>query len=309
VLSLGDRNDRVRVNYGFGGPALTVNGGDGIDSVRYLVGPRTLTLDGLPDDGPGRGDNIGADVENVSAGPLEDSMAGNDAANGLDGGLGKDALAGAGGDDIITSFDTLSCNPRATGCRPFEDTVSCGPGQDIADADGLDTVSDDCEIVAREGIVAGTVGDDRLVGWRERLTFYGGAGRDFLQGVGGDELSGGSGDDELRAGLSPLAASRRSTLSGGSGNDLIVGNRLDDFVSGGTGNDTIRANAGDDEIQGLAGRDDIKAGSGDDVVVSRDRGAERDLVACGPGRDLAIVDSADVVSADCERRVMRDPRR
>ena len=51
----------------------------------------------------------------------------------------------------------------------------------------------------------------------------------------------------------------------------------------------IRTGAGSDRIFGLAGNDVIRA-----------RNGFRDVVDCGPGRDIAIVDRVDVVRR-CER--------
>src|SRR5574337_1700920 len=61
--------------------------------------------------------------------------AGNDL---LVGGPGADLLVGGPGDDrIAASYD---------GSR---DTVRCGPGFDVVDADPLDRVAPDCELVSR----------------------------------------------------------------------------------------------------------------------------------------------------------------
>ena len=53
-----------------------------------------------------------------------------------------------------------------------------------------------------------------------------------------------------------------------------------------------------DVIRGTRWRDWICAGRGADVV--RVRGGGRDLVRCGPGRDVARVDRRDVVRSSCE---------
>jgi hypothetical protein len=56
----------------------------------------------------------------------------------LDGGTGRDAIdGGTGGDRIVTAYD---------GAR---DTVRCGPGADVLNADLLDGVAADCELVGR----------------------------------------------------------------------------------------------------------------------------------------------------------------
>lgn len=52
---------------------------------------------------------------------------------------------------------------------------------------------------------------------------------------------------------------------GGSGNDQITGNELDNVLKGGDGNDTISGGAGNDYIEGGDGNDNITGGQGDDI--------------------------------------------
>ena len=94
-------------------------------------------------------------------------------------------------------------------------------------------------------------------------------------GIIGMTLSGGDGADSLEN-----TTSTRSTLSGGDGNDSLVG---------GSGNDTMRGNQGVDSISGRAGDDYVD--------VRGDRG---DLVTCGIGDDTVQADDADLIAADCE---------
>ena len=80
-------------------------------------------------------------------------------------------------------------------------------------------------------------------------------------------------------------------LSGGPGNDRI---------SGGPGNDRISGGPGNDRISGGPGNDFISGGPGNDTIHARD--GHRDVVDCGPGRDVAFVDPVDLVRG-CERVV------
>jgi hypothetical protein len=74
-----------------------------------------------------------------------DGRAGNDVLDGLGGndlligGLGRDRLSGGRGDDSLAA--------NGDGAR---DTVACGPGQDIVDADLADSVAKDCEVLSRQ---------------------------------------------------------------------------------------------------------------------------------------------------------------
>jgi Ca2+-binding RTX toxin-like protein len=60
----------------------------------------------------------------------------------------------------------------------------------------------------------------------------------------------------------------------------------------GAGEDVVIGGSGDDRIAGGAGEDRLFAAFGRDTITSRD--GTRDVVAGGPGGDLARTDRADV---------------
>jgi hypothetical protein len=123
-----------------------------------------VTLNDVADDGAaGEGDNVRSDIEAVAsatqAGPNgaggNDTLIGTAGTNDLnggrgndtiDGGLGNDLLSGGAGDDTINAQDG------------FADFVACGPGNDTANVDTLDVVSE-CEIVNRRDV--GNANEDR----------------------------------------------------------------------------------------------------------------------------------------------------
>jgi hypothetical protein len=114
----------------------------------------------------------------------------------------------------------------------------------------------------------------------------GGPGNDTLSGApGNDNISGGRGND---------------ILSGGRGNDILSGGPGNDILSGGRGNDVISGGRGNDVISGGPGKDILSGGPGNDTIHARD--GHRDVVDCGPGRDVAFVDTVDLVRG-CERVV------
>ena len=92
------------------------------------------------------------------------------------------------------------------------------------------------------------------------------------------------------------------TVIGTNGPETIIGTSRADTIDGRGGNDTITALAGNDVLTGGTGADRITAGAGNDRVRARD--GRRDVVACGPGRDIAVVDAVDRVRR-CE--VVRRP--
>jgi Ca2+-binding RTX toxin-like protein len=127
------------------------NGGDGIDLVQF--DPKTTpsySIDGVANDGaPGEGDDIGTDVEDVTAAAAPTdaiSLTGSAGANHLVveqgkgtivGGPGADVLEGGPQDDVIDARDGTA------------DVVTCGAGSDTVLADTVDSVSATCETVQR----------------------------------------------------------------------------------------------------------------------------------------------------------------
>lgn len=154
-------------------------------------------------------------------------------------------------------------------------------------------------------------GNDALVGTPLADTLTGGAGHDRLSGGGGDDtLIGGPGSDDLSGGpgtdavvYSDAHAVRVTiddlandgppgerdnvqidveALYGGTGADDLVGSDGDNLIDGGEG---------DDAIDGKGGSDQLFGGPGADRVLARDGGPDK--VDCGPGDDIAILDTRD----------------
>ena len=75
-----------------------------------------------------------------------------------------------------------------------------------------------------------------------------------------------------------------TSLSGGSGDDLLAGGGAADFLNGGSGDDTVWGNAGNDTINGGSGRDSLDGGDGDDTVSGQ--GSSGDVITGGSGNDL-----------------------
>jgi len=81
--------------------------------------------------------------------------------------------------------------------------------------------------------------------------------------------------------------------------DRVRGAGGDDILLGSGGNDDLTGDAGADHLVGGPGADQLTGGAGHDVIDARD--GIRDVVSCGAGNDLALVDlGLDTVSA-CER--------
>ena len=124
-------------------------------------------------------------------------------------------------------------------------------------------------------VLAGTAGEDTLLGSDTADRLDGRAGEDRLKGRdGADRLQGGRGEDVLK---------------GNSGNDRLWGSR------------------GNDQIIPGAGNDKVYAGYGDDLIYARDTDGV-DFIDCGPGFDkVETIHRDDVTLSNCERAI--GPRR
>ena len=82
--------------------------------------------------------------------------------------------------------------------------------------------------------------------------------------------------------------------------ELLAGTRAGDRLKGGAGNQRIRGMSGNDRIKAGPGRDCLLGDGGRDRLHAKD--GRRDMVRCGRGRDVAIVDRKDRVRR-CEKVV------
>ena len=126
----------------------------------------------------------------------------------------------------------------------------------------------------------------------------------------------GAGNDRIDASASTIGV----TLSGGPGNDLLIGGQGPDTLFGNDGNDILVGGAGDDSLFGdagsdrfestyLDGNDTVDGGDGDDVIVVAGNpivANEFDVSRSGGGTSLLVqlvtgVNSASVSAADVEQ--------
>jgi len=110
--------------------------------------------------------------------------------------------------------------------------------------------------------------------------------------AGNDRAYGRNGNDRL------YGQNGNDRLYGQNGNDRLYGQNGNDRLYGQKGNDRVVGGPGNDLLTGGPGRDIHLGGPGNDRILARDR--TRDVVNCGAGRDVAIVDDQDRV-VGCER--------
>jgi len=83
-------------------------------------------------------------------------------------------------------------------------------------------------------------------------------------------------------------------ITGGEGDDRLIGTGLDDIIAGLDGDDLINGLGGDDVITGDSGDDILKGGVGNDAIfggLGNDRligGSENDILVGGAGDDSII---------------------
>jgi Ca2+-binding RTX toxin-like protein len=207
--------------------------------------------------------NAGDDTVTADSGfsALALDVDGGDGNDRIDGGDAADTLAGGNGDDRITPDDNpLGTRDVARG-EAGNDTMTWNPGDDDdvnEGGDGDDTsvvngATGDEDFTVKPSATAGRVAFDRV-------------NNPFNVDIGTTEhlrVNAGGGNDTIK-GFKGLAGLIASEFNGDDGNDAIRGTDGEDRLNGGTGHDLLR---------------------------SRDRA--EDLVDCGPGFDLAIVDRRD----------------
>ncbi|MCX7368181.1 MAG: calcium-binding protein [Alphaproteobacteria bacterium] len=234
----------------------TLDGGNGTDWLSYADATGAVTVDlGAGTNAGAAGNDTFTGFEAVRGSASSDSILGSTDNDNIIGGLGNDTLVGGAG----TSDYVLYVNATGSVTVDLLNRVSFG-------ADGNDS------LVGFEAVLGGA-GNDSLLGDAGNNTLSGGAGDDTLNGgAGNDAVTGGSGNDlyfvndtsdqiiELTGGGADTVISSVSismpeqvealqiaagvtgiTLTGGEGNDMLIGNGLANTFVGGAGDDVILA--------------------------------------------------------------------
>ncbi len=233
----------------------------------------------------------------IGGGSGDDSITGNGANNDLRGNNGNDIIDGGAGDDRL---DGGSQNDSLLGAAG-DDTLDGGSGTDTLDGgEGSDSYS----IVGNQAEFdtfadTGSSGTDTLINLAgtaltlDGFTFNNGI--DVINGNNQAIIGNNSGNAfDFRN----VIFNNVSFVSGGSGNDSIVGTALGDNLQGGSGNDTISGENGDDLLDGGAQNDSLLGGIGDDTLVG---GTGIDTLDGGDGSDtyeVAIIQAEFDLFAD-----------
>lgn len=217
----------------------------------------------------------------------------------LQGGSDNDKLNGGSGNDTLDGgdfgWDTADYSGTTTAIKV---DLNIGTEQNTLGA-GTD------KLISIERVLGGA-GNDTLIGWADdNSSLEGNAGNDSLVGGNADDyLFGGAGNDTLIGGTGSDRADYFGTAAVnvdlgttvaqntiGAGTDLLSGI---ENVSGGLGNDTLVGSSGNNELWGDAGADSITGGTGNDTLGGGIDSVADTLIG-GTGDDLYLVNSANDV--------------
>ncbi|MGF1864967.1 hypothetical protein L4D15_06750 [Enterovibrio norvegicus] len=296
-----DYNDTL---YGYGGND-TLHGEEGIDQLYGGAGDDFLSggegndeisgdagndqLDGDLGDDELTG---GAGNDTLNGGDGEDTLLANEGNDTLYGGEGNDTLYGNEGDDTLNGQDG---NDVLIGDQG-DDTLFGGNGSNILDGgSGYDRAfgaSGDDMIIDSE-LAVGAGGQDIIFANAHTADIaIGGAGNDWIEGYGGDQLGGGRGNDVL------VSFGKNDTLQGGSGDDVLL-------VEGSTANNTrLFGGAGDDYLSGNGEDQLLIGGSGADIfhfghsILHSEDAIPNEAAAIGHDRIVDFEKGIDTISID-----------
>jgi serralysin len=137
-----------------------------------------------------------------------------------------------------------------------------------------------------------------VVSWAEGVH----GGFTIANGVVIENASGGSGDDVILGNDAANVLTGNNgidSLFGREGNDTLNGNNGDDALDGGDGSDTLNGASGNDTLTGGAGDDTLTGGKGKDIFVAANDGSTDTVTDFKKGDDKIDLSHIDgVTSAD-----------
>ena len=263
-------------------------------------------------------DNVMPDIESIRGTSFNDVLTGGPGSDRIEGLNGTNVIRGGPGDDDLeggTGQDTFHGGPGFDSVTYFYEMNPISVTLDGVANDGEPNEHDNVEPDVE--MVFGGSGNDRLVGDAKANTFFGGPGDDILNGAAGnDTLDGGGtgapdGSDVFVGGKgidTVVEDSPQGNLHlsiDGVANDGVPGDPsqgVDNIhtdvenVTGGFGNDRIVGDAAANVLAGGAGDDTLIGGGGNDVLLP---GPGTDTLQGGPGLDTAsFADPPAAVTVD-----------
>jgi len=280
VLAGGFGNDTYVVDQA--GDTVSENANAGTDTVESAI---TYTLDANLE-------NLtltGAAAINGTGNALANTIIGNAAVNQLFGGDGDDVLEGRAGGDMLTGgagSDTASYS-HASG----RVVANLGTGGTVGEAAG--------DSYATIENLTGSAFDDTLVGDGNANVIDGGAGPDFMIGLGGNDtyIVDNAGDQVVDSGgVDTILSSISFSLAPGTVlgvENLTLTGTADIDGSGDGGANTITGNSGNNVLKGFEGADSFFGGAGVDTVSYIDQGAGGVTVSLTAGGTAGVHATGD----------------
>ncbi|WP_262030827.1 cadherin domain-containing protein [Microvirga sp. Mcv34] len=223
-----------------------INGGGGIDTVRFDYADMDLTVDlriTTAQTIDARSSDTLIGIENLIGSYGADHFTGDDNANSLAGKGGDDTLVGGNGDDTLAGGYQNDLLQGGAGVDTAIFDLSTGARINLSLTTAQNTGQGNDVLEEIENIVTGNGND----------TVTGSAAANALTGnYGDDKLSGGAGDD---------------TLNGGDGDDLLTGGAGTDLIDGGAGDDVIFGSGRDVAVFSVASSAYTKVDNGDGSVT------------------------------------------
>lgn len=278
VFNLGDGADNVRINVA-GVPATVTFTAAGIDVGND--GDEDITTAGIEKVRPytSTGDDtidatayIGGGGLYMWGGAGNDTIYGSAQVDWLYGQAGDDSLYGADGNDKLYGGDGNDSYYGEVGNDVFYQDATADGSDDFFGGDGNDLVTYTKRGIAVSVSIGNGLEDDGEAGEL-----------DFVD-VDVEKVTGGSGDDVLvgSSGNNTLTGNAGADeLYGGGGNDTLQGGEGTDLLVGDAGNDKLYGGAAADSLDGGAGRDQFFGEGGNDDFINADGVAE--TVDCGVG--------------------------
>lgn len=238
-------------------------------------------------------------TSSIVAAPVGDLVInGTSGNNSLEGNTGNDTISGLAGNDRL--FGLIGDDTLIGGHG--HDTLSGGDGNDVAVFEGLrkdywiTLDGANTATVRYQGKIGAYAGTDRVAADVESFAFADGtwavgslpanvAPDLFLKAKSrGGRLSGGDGNDTL------IGRGGNDRIYGGEGDDVLEAGSGNNRVYGGAGNDLMVTRGGNDKLYGGEGNDVLKAGAGNNRIYA---GAGNDVMITRGGRDIVYAGEGD----------------
>ncbi|WP_246252798.1 beta strand repeat-containing protein [Allomesorhizobium camelthorni] len=278
--------DNLNNSFQGGGGADVIDGGGGTDTAdfREKTTSVVVSLNGAADATVfvgGVAEDTLRNVENLIGGSAGDMFIGDALANKFSGAEGNDWLRGGLGADILDGGEDIDTADYSDKNASVSVTLN---GSNLATVT-VGGVAED-SIAKIENIVGGS-GDDFITGDALANTFRGGLGADILDGGAGIDTADYS-DKSQSVVLTLSGASNTLVTVNGSAEDTL---RNIENVIGGSADDTLTGDSLNNSFQGGAGADTIDGGSGSDTADYRDKSGPMTIILNGANASTVFVGS------------------